>query len=126
MNRRLLLAAFVGVLAVGAWSAAAQDFPTTFKNLQVFDKKIAPEALKGTMNSFTDELGVKCTFCHSLDDYSKDANEHKLAARKMIALVQFMKLNKAKYFKPTAPDELISCGTCHRGQKEPVQFVPED
>jgi len=126
MNRRVLLAAFAGVLAAGATSATAQDFPTTFKNLQVIDKTIAPEALKAKMNSFTDELGVKCTFCHSLDDYSKDDNKHKVDARKMIALVQFMKLNKAKYFKATAPDELLSCGTCHRGQKEPVQFVPED
>lgn len=102
----------------------AQGFPKEFKNLQVFDKKIPSDELKNTMNGFTDQLGVKCTFCHNLDDYSSDEKKHKADARKMVQLVQFMRANKAKYFKTEVKDDQISCGGCHRGKAEPEPFVP--
>jgi cytochrome c553 len=113
----------VGLLALGAGSARAQSFPSEFKNLQVL-KGIGAEQLKTTMEGFTQALGVKCTFCHTKDQWERDDNEHKLQARRMIQLVQYMKANKAKYFKDDVSDELLSCGTCHRGMKEPEPFVP--
>lgn len=113
----------VGLLALGAGSARAQSFPGEFKNLQLL-KGTSAEQLKATMEGFTQALGVKCTFCHTKDQWERDDNEHKLQARKMIQLVQYMKANKAKYFKDEVSDELLSCGTCHRGMKEPEPFVP--
>lgn len=110
------------VLAAPALRAQKIAWPP--KNLQVLDKGIAQEQLKATMESFTDQLGVKCTHCHILDEYEKDDLEHKRDARKMIRLVQHMRANKAKYFKEDVRIELIACGTCHRGEKEPEEFVP--
>jgi hypothetical protein len=111
------------VLALGATGARAQSFPTEFKNLQVL-KGISGDELKNTMEGFTQALGVKCTFCHTKDQWEKDDSKNKLQARKMIQLVQFMKANKAKYFKADVSDDLLGCGTCHRGMKEPEPFVP--
>jgi hypothetical protein len=114
----LLLAA-----AAGLW-AQAPSFPSEFKNLQVLDKTIPPAQLKATMEGFTEQLGVKCSFCHVPDQWEKDDNKHKLAARKMLALVQFMKANKDKYFKANVKNDQIDCGICHRGKNEPEPFVP--
>lgn len=122
----------IPILAVPALAAAlaapgAVRAQTTFgppKNLQVLDKNITTEQLKKTMDGFTDQLGVKCTFCHVLEQYDKDDLEHKRSARKMISLVQYMRANKVKYFKEGVRDEGIACGTCHRGKPEPEEFVP--
>lgn len=133
MNRvitaRIAAAALLALAAAAAQQGEvraqpAQGFPTEFKNLQVFDKKITPDVLKKTMNGFTDQLGVKCTFCHNLDNYSSDEKKHKTDARKMIQLVQFMQANKLKYFKADVSIDLIACGTCHRGREEPEPFIP--
>jgi photosynthetic reaction center cytochrome c subunit len=105
-------------------AASAQGFPTEFKNLQVFDRKIAPRELKKKMDGFTEELGVKCAFCHNEENYASDELKHKLDARKMVQLVQFMRANRSKYFKANVKDEDLSCGGCHRGKSEPDPFVP--
>jgi hypothetical protein len=110
------------VLAAPALRAQKIAWPP--KNLQVLDKSITQEQLKATMEGFTEQLGVKCTHCHILDQYEKDELEHKREARKMILLTQHMRANKAKYFKEGVKEELISCGTCHRGHGEPEEFVP--
>ena len=68
------------------------------------------------------DLGVKCTFCHDLNDKSIDT-EHKIVAREMIK----MQLDLNKSFFSLIGDSLlqnentlqISCWTCHRGSKEP-------
>ena len=111
-------------LALSAPVLRAQKIAWPPKNLQVLDKTITQEQLKSTMDGFTDQLGVKCTHCHILDQYEKDDLEHKREARKMIQLVQFMRANKIKYFKEGVRQELISCGTCHRGMSEPEEYVP--
>jgi hypothetical protein len=98
--RAAAIALFVlGVAASLQRDAQAQGFPKEFKNLQVVDKKIAPDDLKKMMNGFTEQLGVKCTFCHNTENYSSDERKHKADARKMIVLVQHMLANKGKYFK---------------------------
>jgi hypothetical protein len=128
MTRVGVCVVVAGVLLGSAlWSrhdVRAEGFPTEFKNLQVFDKKTAPDELKRTMNGFTDQLGVKCTFCHNTDNYASDEKRHKNDARKMIQLVLYLKANREKYFNPRAKDELFACGTCHRGKNEPEPFVP--
>lgn len=111
-------------LVLAAPALQAQKIAWPPKNLQVLDKNITQEQLKSTMEGFTEQLGVKCTHCHILDQYEKDDLEHKREARKMVQLVQFMRANKARYFKDGVKEELISCGTCHRGKDEPEEFVP--
>ena len=104
---------------VSTTNAAAEH-----KNLQVLSKDISKDELKKTMEGFTEQLGVKCTFCHILDQYEKDERPHKADARRMIKLVMDMKAKKADYFGPKVKEAVITCGICHRGKAEPDPFVP--
>ena len=101
-----------------------QDKP---KNLQVL-KFESERELKKYMKTIGKDLGVKCTFCHDLNDKSIDT-EHKLVAREMIKMQH--NLNK-QYFAMIGDSLLkhentlqISCWTCHRGAKEPQLVRPK-
>ena len=98
------------------------------KNLQVLDFE-SERDLKKYMKSIQKDLGVKCTFCHDLNDKSIDT-DHKLIAREMIRMQQ----NLNKQFFAQMGDSLlkhgnslkISCWTCHRGTTEPQISRPKD
>jgi len=97
------------------------------KNLQVLDFESERE-LKKYMKTIGKDLGVKCTFCHDLNDKSIDT-EHKLVAREMLKMQ--MDLNK-HFFAPIGDSLLkhentlqISCWTCHRGTKIPQLVRPK-
>ena len=100
-----------------------QDKP---KNMQVLDFE-SERDLKKYMKSISKDLGVKCKFCHDLNDKSIDT-DHKIIAREMM-LMQ-MDLNKS--FFALLGDSLdvhddisqISCWTCHRGSKYPQTIKP--
>ena len=85
--------------------------------------------LKKYMKSISKDLGVKCKFCHDLNDKSIDT-DHKKIARKMMHMQ--MDLNKS--FFALLGDSLdvhddisqISCWTCHRGSKYPQTFKPKE
>ena len=103
--------------------AIMQDKP---KNLQVleFDSN---RDLKKYMKVIGKDLGVKCTFCHNLNDKSIDT-AHKLVAREMMKMQK--DLNK-QYFDMIGDSLLkhentlqISCWTCHRGTKNPQLVRP--
>ena len=71
-----------------------QNKPT---NLQVLDFESERE-LKKYMKTIGKDLGVKCTFCHDLNDKSIDT-EHKIVAREMIKMQNNLNkqyLNKVK------------------------------
>ena len=89
------------------------------KNLQVLPKAITNAELRKMMDGFTEQLGVKCTFCHVLEQYEKDDRPHKADARRMIRLVFDMRAKKSAYFGPRTKDAAITCSTCHRGKAEP-------
>ena len=98
------------------------------KNLQVLDFESERE-LKKYMKTISKDLGVKCTFCHDLNDKSIDT-DHKLIAREMIKMQ--MDLNK-RFFAQIGDSLLhsentlqISCWTCHRGSKEPQLVRPKE
>ena len=101
-------------------------FPDDFKNLKVLDIKSKGEMRK-YMKSISKDLGVKCGFCHDLNDKSIDT-DHKIIAREMILMQQ--EINK-KYFT-IASDSLlkhnnsmhVSCWTCHRGSNNPQLIRP--
>ena len=103
--------------------AIMQDKP---KNIQVleFDSN---RDLKKYMKVIGKDLGVKCTFCHDLNDKSIDT-AHKLVAREMMKMQR--DLNK-QYFAMIGDSLLkhentlqISCWTCHRGTKNPQLVHP--
>ena len=97
------------------------------KNLQVLDYK-SERDLKKYMKTIGKDLGVKCTFCHDLNDKSIDT-DHKLIAREMIKMQK--DLNKQVFAQ--IGDSLlhrknilqISCWTCHRGSNEPQLVRPK-
>ena len=96
-------------------------------NLQVlkFDSK---RDLKKYMKTISKDLGVKCKFCHDLNDKSIDT-DHKKIAREMMRMQ--MDLNKS--FFAHLGDTLhvhgempqISCWTCHRGSNQPELVKPK-
>ena len=96
--------------------------------LQVLDFE-SERDLKKYMKSISKDLGVKCTFCHDLNDKSIDT-DHKIIAREMIKMQ--MDLNKS-FFAQIGDSLLhsenvlqISCWTCHRGSKEPQLIRPKE
>ena len=98
------------------------------KNLQVLDFESERE-LKKYMKTIGKGLGVKCTFCHDINDKSIDT-DHKLVAREMMKMQ--MDLNKS-FFAQIGDSLLhqkttlqISCWTCHRGSKEPQLIRPKE
>ena len=102
-----------------------QDKP---KNLQVLDFE-SERDLKKYMKSISKDLGVKCKYCHDLNDKSIDT-DHKKIAREMMRMQ--MDLNKS--FFALLGDSLhiheemtqISCWTCHHGTKEPQTVRPKE
>ena len=101
-----------------------QEKPT---NLQVLDFESVRD-LKKYMKTIQKDLGVKCTFCHDINDKSIDT-EHKIIAREMMK----MQMDLNKRFFAQIGDSLIkhentlqiSCWTCHRGTKKPQLVQPK-
>ena len=97
------------------------------KNLQVLDFESVRD-LKKHMKTIQKNLGVKCTFCHDINDKSIDT-EHKIIAREMMK----MQIDLNKSFFAQIGDSLlkhentlqISCWTCHRGSKKPQLVRPK-
>ena len=98
------------------------------KNLQVLDFESVRD-LKKYMKTIQKNLGVKCTFCHDINDKSIDT-EHKIIAREMMKMQ--IELNKG-FFAQIGDSLLkhentlqISCWTCHRGSKKPQLVRPKE
>jgi len=120
MKNSFIPALFFTASLIGVTASAAPEH----KNLQILPKTISADELKKTMEGFTEQLGVKCTFCHIADQYEKDDRPHKADARRMIKLVQDMKAKKTDYFGPRTKEAVITCSMCHKGKAEPEPFVP--
>jgi hypothetical protein len=88
------------------------------KNLKVLKFQTIPE-VKKYMKGIAKDLGVKCKFCHDLNDKSIDT-DHKRIARSMMRLVEDLNTNFFNW--EDAPQ--ITCWTCHRGEKEPQTVRP--
>lgn len=108
----------LGLVAI-EMPSVSEEKESPFKNVQIL-KDMTPDELDEYMIEMLDHLGVKkCTYCH-VRDKSSDENEHKVIARKYIKMTK--ELNET-IFKDT--EEKITCYTCHRGKKHPVNH-PED
>jgi hypothetical protein len=121
-----IVAAVAAVIAVPIGGLLAQESDAGFRNLQVLPPDIPKDDLKAIMEGFTEMLGVKCTHCHILDEYYKDDFEHKLHARKMIRLIDYLRDNSTTYFEDDFDPQEMTCWTCHRSEAEPPAFEPED
>ena len=114
----LVVVVLIGLVAVEIPSVS-EEKGSEFKNVQVLNN-MTPEELDEYMIAILEQIGVgKCTYCH-VRDKSSDENEHKVIARKFMKMTK--ELNET-VFKES--EEKITCYTCHRGKKHPVNR-PED
>lgn len=110
------------VIVLSNKSLYSQDQPAAAvgKNMKVFTGERAfksPAELQGYMRSLTEALGVQCSYCHNMRDFTADEpNLHKDKARQMMTMT--FEINE-KYFKDH-PDEQMTCFACHRGREMPV------
>ena len=96
----------------------AQDAPKSeLKNVTVLPFTKKRDILRYMKKVVVPELGVKCKFCHEMNDYSSDKKEHKMVARKMMSMVQG--INKNTMQKLGHRD--VSCWDCHRGITPPAK-----
>jgi hypothetical protein len=150
MQSRLLFAAIVGAaVAVAAPSMFSQQTSTPGAtsnpgaarehhwpkptNLKVLPKDTSPEQLHKIMEGIAGSLGVHCSFCHVQNqqthhmDFASDAKPDKHMARIMMRMTETINTQYLPQIHDpdaTAEDQHVTCGTCHRGQKIPAQFVP--
>ena len=123
-------------LSVAFAQTAAPPAPANFamppfKSLKVLPKTIARADLLNTMKTFSQSLGVRCTFCHvgeegkplSTFDFASDAKDKKKTARAMLAMVTMLN-SKVLPDATGLPDAKITCYTCHRGSTKPLTAPP--
>ena len=88
----------------------------TPKNLKILDFTSTKD-IKKYMKMISKDLGVKCKYCHDMNDKSADT-EKKEIARFMMNMVQTQN-DSVFNWEGASP---ISCWTCHRGSTMP-EFV---
>ncbi|MCA1642731.1 MAG: c-type cytochrome [Acidobacteria bacterium] len=91
----------------------SSDVPAeqVFKNIQVL-KGMPSDQLQPTMEFMASSLGVRCDFCHVVQQFEKDDKDHKQIARRMIQ----MQLDMNSRYLANLGGERISCYTCHQGR----------
>lgn len=123
---RRSVVSFVVVVWVFARLASAQDAPPKPEpmdspTIKVLRGLTVPE-FDAEMKGFVAALGVNCGFCHVRGNFASDANEHKLAARRMIEMTKLIDKQVFPDYKPGYDESRlgkITCLTCHRGQLQP-------
>jgi photosynthetic reaction center cytochrome c subunit len=124
LSKRLAL--IIAVLAVGWLTGVALLFAQAgpapqmseqvFKNIQVL-KGIPVDEFMGTMGVFTASLSLCCGDCHTGAGTSnpkwEDDPPRKRTARRMVQMVQA--INSTNF----GGRQMVTCWTCHRGQKAP-------
>ncbi len=122
----LLLGLAASVLGLGTAAPAAAQQPDTFTNLKVLPKDISRERLLAVMRHFTDDLGVRCTFCHVQEkgqrrpDFAKDDKLTKRRARFMLEMVRDLNGKVLPQIpEPESSLVRVNCYTCHRGRPMP-------
>jgi photosynthetic reaction center cytochrome c subunit len=88
-----------------------------YKNIKAL-KGIPADQIIPAMQFITASLGVDCEYCHVRDAqhmvFDKDDKKPKLAARKMIEMMNA--INKDNF----ESKKEVTCNTCHRGAAHPV------
>ena len=130
---RLRAGAGVVALMLAAVPAGAQGIPDSFTNLQLLPEDISRRELVGVMRGFTEALGVRCSYCHTVsealnspdDDFASDAKAAKEAARVMISMVrsinqEHLGLLAHEHAAEPAADHEHAPGTAEHEHPEPA------
>lgn len=143
-----LLTTAIFVVAAIAQSPQAAPAPATGNppsrpifpaptNLKVLPKTLTGEQVNDIMEQWEDYLGVRCNACHAKDpnnlgpngkprvNYVDDSMPEKSTARLMYTMTRDINENYVSMVptKAGAPAPVVTCGTCHRGHKDPEPFV---
>ena len=96
-----------------------------FKNLKVLNIDNRAD-LKKYMKSISKDLGVKCSYCHDLNDKSIETNEKDIT-REMIRLTRYLNdvLNNVEKDHEDYKS-YVTCWTCHHGKLEPEHHRPKE
>lgn len=97
------------------------------KNVQILPFESKKEITKYMKKKVAKSLGVKCTFCHNMKDYSDDSNSHKKVAREMIRMlmginkhmVSIAEVAQKADVKGWEEIPVVECWACHRGNTKP-------
>lgn len=123
-----LLFSSVSLLAQSPPSQMHHEMPKP-TNLKVLPKNISGDDLMATMHGFTGSLGVHCTFCHEEDskthhpNFASDAKPEKATARIMMRMTQNINGRYLAELSDHGDMHKVTCGTCHRGNSTPKDFV---
>ncbi len=117
-----------------------RNFPPP-KNLQVLPRDLTGAQVRDIMRHWAGDLGVECDACHApyADrrvgrngqpqlDFASDEKPEKQMARIMYTMTETIKKDYIPKVEaldtmgsPAAP---VTCGTCHRGNLDPQEYVP--
>ena len=127
--RRTVVALFTLVLSGVTAISWPDEPPGEPQNLQVLPKDIAPRSLDRLMKRITQDLGVKCGYCHVENrdtgklDYASDENARKQTARLMIAMLEDINdRHLAQLGGDSRYGGAVTCGSCHQGRANPQPF----
>jgi len=114
----IALAAIALALAAHAQESAAPKLAEQqYKNIKIL-KGIPADQIIPAMQFITASLGVDCEYCHVREGhqmlFDKDDKKPKLAARKMIEMMNA--INKDNF----ESKKEVTCNTCHRGAAHPI------
>ncbi len=122
MKILLLTTICLGTLVLIAFGLAQKPTPggsepvpsTSFKNVRVL-KNLTPKEMNLEMVKMSEALGVKCDFCHNLNDWGSDAKKEYQTSRAMLRMVQDINANYLTW--DGAPK--LACLSCHQGKNKP-------
>lgn len=109
--------------ALGA--KASEPAQHAFKNIRLeWYRDIPAKQLLLVMDlGFSKALGVSCTHCHDVRDFSSDEKRPKRAAREMALMLRGISqvLERMEHLDAVPDERGINCMTCHRGKTSPRQ-----
>ncbi len=119
------------VITAGTLAAQQWQWPEKPKNITALPAHVVGRDLQRVMFSYTNSLGVRCTYCHvgeeGMDfkdfDFVSDAKPAKNKARMMIKMVKEI---NGKYLADFHDDGSagmqVNCQTCHSGKPTPISL----
>jgi hypothetical protein len=81
-------------------------------------KVLTQENYIGVMFGMQQALGVRCDFCHNMEDRASDEKPTKVTARRMMVMVK--NINDTTF----NGEQKVACYTCHRGEQKPAAPPP--
>ena len=114
----------------------AQPSPRPLTNLQILPRDSTRRDVINVMRSFAMGLGVRCQHCHvykgdnpddlSTFDFASDEKPAKATARTMMRMTDAINTDLLKSVgEPAKVGELVTCYTCHRGERKPLTQRPQ-